>query len=146
MSDAPIDLDDIAVLNLLHDGVIVAVARPFADAPDDLAITVEIDYLRARLSPPGSAIRVRLAGCGTVAYEPYEGAPVSALDEIAAHEPEIVEVVRDGDAVRVWGSTGCLILRYAGLTLMLDDGTPLSRAELASAARAYWDDWRRRWS
>lgn len=137
--------DDVATWNLLHDGSLVALERPSAEAPDDLVADVEIGYLRERLQPPGRLVRVRLGGCTLVEHTPYDGAPSAALDEIAAREPDVVEAVREeDDAVRIWGSLGSLRLRYRALSLALDDGTPLPREALAEAARTYWDDWRRR--
>jgi hypothetical protein len=126
-------LDDVAVLNLLHDGSIVEIRR----VEGDVLLTIEIDYLRTRLSPPGRAILVRLVGCTACTYEPYDG--------MAASEPDIAEVVRDGDDVRVWGSAGCLILRFTEMSLALDDGAPLTRDALAATARAYWAEWEEYW-
>src|SRR5580698_8954953 len=77
-----------AVWNILHDGVIVAIAGTL---PGDLRLDVEIDYLRKRIPDPGTLIRVLLVGCTRFSFREYEkGKFLTASNDIAALRPKFV--------------------------------------------------------
>ena len=125
--------------NLLHDGVVTDVVRD----RDRATLVVDIPYLRVRFSQPGSGFRVELLDCSLLEYAPYEGAVSSLASEIALAHPNLVEAIREGDNIVVWGSAGALRLRYEHLALRFDDGAPLAVAALDECARAYWEEWDR---
>jgi hypothetical protein len=131
---------DVTPWNLLHDGVIVGLERRGAQ----LSVTVEIAYLRSRFSEPGDTFVLELSEADGLEYTPYDGQPVTAIEEISALEPEIVEAQPEGDGVVIWGSSGVLRLRYRSLALRFGTGAPLSVEALAEASRGYWDEWRRK--
>lgn len=128
---------DVSPWNLLHDGTIVAIVPH----DDRFTVSVEIPYLRNRFEPPGAALLLELCGGSDFEYAEYEGKSFSALSEIVGAEPDILEARREEDRVVVSGSAGVLRLRYRGLALRLDSGSPLALAALQRCARLYWEEW-----
>lgn len=110
--------NDPAPWRLLADGTIVGVDR----AGDVVGITVELRSV---------IVRLLLAGCDAIRYQPHDEPVLFELDEIAASEPDIRDAVADHGAIVVTGGAGSLRIAYANLTLEIDG----ARVELAELAR-----------
>ena len=109
--------DDPAPWRLLADGTVIGVER----VEDVVAITVELHALH---------VRVLLAGCDAVKYQPHDEPMLYELDVIAASEPDIRDAAFDGRTMCVTGGAGTLHLAYANLALEIS-GTPVELGELA---------------
>lgn len=144
--------DDTTPWNLLHDGTLTAIRRTGAS----VRLTLELPHLRVRFEPQGEAFFVHLHGVESFGYLPYtdrwDEPVIEELAAIVAARPNIVEAERrsptsdDPATMVVWGSLGSLRMSYAELELGLDDGRPITLAELADANAAYWQAWRERWA
>lgn len=130
---------DVTPWNLLHDGTVIGLKR----SGERVSMTVTIPYLRTRFDVPGASFVLELLACPDLEYEPYEGNPLSSLEEIAEAEADIVEAKDEDRRVVVWGSAGVLRLRYRDLALRFDNDAPLALAALDDCARSYWDEWER---
>jgi len=106
---------------LLADGTIVAVDRD----GDVVGITVELRTVRVRLL---------LAGCDAIRYQPHDEPILYELDEIAASEPDIREAAADHGAIVVTGGAGALRVAYANLAIEID-GARVGLAELGDLTR-----------
>ena len=125
--------------DILHDGVIEGVD---GNVPGDLTLTVEIEYLRELFSDGGKNFIVKLIGCDTLTYQP--DGPSELLDSLASEIPEgIHSGEADGDLVRVYCMNGVLSIRYRDFSLMLDNGQPITLAELGEKSQEYWDSFGR---
>lgn len=103
---------------MLADGTVIGIER----ADDVVAIVVERGALH---------VRVLLAGCDAVKYQPHDEPMLYELDVIAASEPDIRDAAFDGRAMTVTGGAGMLHLAYANLALEIAG----ERVELAELAR-----------
>jgi len=110
--------DDPAPWKLLSDGTIVGIDRD----GDVIGITVELRSVRVRLL---------LAGCDGIRYQPHDEPTLFDLDEIAASEPDLRDATYDRGAIVVTGGAGSLRLTYANLSIELEG----ARVELADLAR-----------
>jgi hypothetical protein len=118
--------DDPAPWRLLADGTIVALER----TGDVVAVTVERHPHRVRLL---------LAGCDSVSYEPHDEPMLYDLDAIAASQPDIrdarwepgAKAGRAQGAMMVTGGAGTLRLAYANVVVELAG----ARVELGELAR-----------
>jgi len=124
--------------NLLHDGIVVAIAR--TAVAGEVCLHVRARHLRAE------PFVVRLAEVTTLAYVPYDGsldAPdVVDPQAIVAAAPNLAEAVIEPDGLLVVaGSLGSLRLRYGALSL---DGIALDT--LRGLVRDYWARWRAQWA
>jgi hypothetical protein len=129
-----------AIWNILHDGVIVAVE---GTVPGNLRIDIEIDYLRKRIPDPGTSIQVLLVGCTRFALREYENAKFStALTEIAAMRPEVLNASLKNGICKIDCADGTLAVVTAGGSICLDSGRPLTLEELAAVADC---NWKERW-
>lgn len=147
--------DDPTPWDLLHDGTLVAIVRTGNRA----RLTIRIPFLRARFEAPGDAFVVELHGLEVLGYLPYsdrwDEPLITDLAAIVAAKPNLVEAEwrpdraraldEAGPAMIVWGGLGSLRLAYAELELALDDGRPVTLAELGEAVARYWQDWREHW-
>lgn len=135
-----------AIWNILHDGVIVAVAVEGA-VPGDLRIDIEIDYLRKRMPDPGNLIQVLLIGCTRFAYRPSEGNEFSIeLKDIAAMGPEILGASMQEGVCEVECSDGTLEVVAVVGAIRLDNGREVTLQELSGVAEAYWKEWSEHWA
>lgn len=142
--------DDAAPWNTLHDGVLVWASRDRARR--HVALLIEIPYVRRRFREPGDCFRLELAGCTRFSYTPYDEEAIEEPALIVAAAPDVVEAKSEDGRMTIWGSSGVLRLRYDTLSIALaspfdgaaprDAGTSVSLADVESAARAYWDEWR----
>lgn len=132
-----------AIWNILHDGVIVAVAGTL---PGDLQIDIEIDYLRKRIPDPGTFIQVLLIGCTRFAYQQYEKSDFSTgLAEITAMGPEILGASIKEGMCEVECSDGTLEVVAADGSIRLDNGREVALQELKDVAEGYWKEWSEHW-
>lgn len=109
--------DDPAPWRLLADGTIVAIDRE----GDVVGITVELRAVRVRLL---------LAGCDAIRYQPHDEPALFELDAIAASEPDIRDARAEHGAIVVTGGAGALRVAYANLAIELD-GARIELADLA---------------
>jgi hypothetical protein len=144
--------DDPTPWNLLHDGTLIAIRRTGAS----VRLTIELPHLRVRFEPRGEAFFVHLHGVESFGYLPYtdrwDEPLIEELAAIVAARPNVVAAERcsptrdDPATMVVWGSLGSLRMSYAKLELALDDGRPITLAELIDANAAYWQAWREHWA
>lgn len=130
---------DPTIWNLLHDGTVIAAERSGAD----VRLTIEVEYVRRRLTPPADTFVLVLLGCSRLAYTPYDEAEIEDLATLVQREPDLVEAVVEGDTLVVWGGSGVLRVRYEGLSILLDEDTPTDLDAVREAARSYWEEWAR---
>lgn len=130
----------------LHDGVIIGVERE----GDTATLLIQCGYLRARLPGERGPFRLRLSGVRTLRYLPYgkavgeEDPPIEDPAAIAAEEANLSQSkIEDDGTVSVYCGLGRLHVDYDAYSIALDDGTPVSMAELNAAGDAYWDEWRK---
>jgi hypothetical protein len=109
--------NDPAPWRLLADGTIVGVERH----GDVVGVTVELRSV---------IVRLLLAGCDAIRYQPHDEPVLYELDEIAASEPDIRDAAADHGAIVVTGGAGSLRVAYANLALEID-GARVALAELA---------------
>ena len=102
--------DDPAPWKLLADGTIVGLER----IGDVVAVTVERRSCR---------VRMLLAGCDAVKYEPHDEPMLYELDTIAASQPDITDARFEQNAIVIDGGAGTLRLTYANLEIELDGAT-----------------------
>ena len=110
--------DDPTPWRLLADGTIVALDRT---EDDIVAITVERRADRVRLL---------LAGCDAVKYEPHDEPMLYELAAIAASQPDIRDARCEQHVMVVTGGAGTLRLTYANLALEVG-GVSIELGELA---------------
>jgi hypothetical protein len=110
--------DDPAPWKLLADGTIVGIDR----FDDVVWVLVEV---RA------SRVKVLLAGCDAVRYQPHDEPMLYELDAIAASQPDIRDAVVEKSSIVVTGGAGTLRLTYANLAIEIDE----VRIELDELAR-----------
>jgi hypothetical protein len=133
-----------AIWNILHDGVIVAVAGTL---PGDLQIDIEIDYLRKRIADPGTLIQVLLIGCTRFAFREYAKSEfTTAVTDIAAMRPEIVSVSMKDGVCEVDSTEGTLEVVARDGAIRLDSGREVTLQELSGVAEAYWKEWNEHWA
>lgn len=113
--------DDPAPWKLLAGGTIVAIDRD----EDVLAITVELLSLRVKLL---------LAGCDGIRYQPHDEPILYELEAIAASQPDLRDAAVDHGAIVLTGGAGALRLAYANLAIELA-GTSLELADLERRLR-----------
>lgn len=99
--------DDPTPWKLLAGGTIIAIDRD----GDVLGILVEKLALRVKLL---------LAGCDAIRYQPHDEPMLYELDAIAASEPDLRDVTVDHGAIVLTGGAGALRLAYANLAIELD--------------------------
>ena len=128
------------VWKYLHDG---RIANVTGSVPGDVRVEVSIRYLRQRFPGSGTGFVLGLSNCTLLRYEPYEGAPVRSLGEIARREIEILSL-ESSEPIVVNCVMGTLHLAYTSSTLALDSGEPVSVKELSDASAGYWDEWSKR--
>lgn len=120
--------DDPTPWNLLHGGTVRRVER----VEDTIVVTVDLAEARARAGGDGM-IRLRLAGCDGISYQPHDEPVLYELTAIASSEPDLDAARAEAGALVVAGRAGVLRLQYANLAIELPDGTPLTLDELAAA-------------
>jgi hypothetical protein len=99
--------DEPSPWKLLAGGTIVGIERD----GDVLGVTVELLSVRVKLM---------LAGCDGIRYQPHDEPLLYELDEIAASEPDIRDASVDHGAMVVTGGAGDLRITYANLAIELD--------------------------
>ena len=114
--------DDPAPWRLLAEGTVVGLSRE--GEGDVVAIDIELRALRVRLL---------LAGCDGIKYEPHDEPMLYELDAIAASQPDIGDARYEHPAMVVTGGAGTLRLAYANLAIELD-GVRVEVDELARRA------------
>lgn len=102
---------------LLADGTIVEITR----AGDVVIIDVELQSI---------CVKLLLAGCDAVKYEPHDEPTLYELPAIAASQPDIRDAVVENHAIVVNGGAGTLRLTYANLAIEVA-GTRIELGELA---------------
>ena len=113
--------DDPAPWKLLAGGTIIAIERD----GDVVGITVELLSVRVKLL---------LAGCDAIRYQPHDEPVLYELEDIAASEPDLRDVAVDHGAIVLTGGAGVLRLAYANLAIDLD-GVTLDLADLQRRLR-----------
>lgn len=103
--------DDPRPWKLLAGGTITSLARH----DDVLHIAVELLSVRVKLL---------LAGCDAIRYQPHDEPVLYELDDIAASEPDIRDAHADHGAIVVDGGAGTLRLAYANARIEID-GAPI---------------------
>jgi hypothetical protein len=123
--------------NILHDGTIAEIKGSLPE----IALSVEIGYLRDMFSGQGEAFSLQLNHCRLFEYHLYEEPEgLTPLGEIALLEPEIL-MARDEDGVIVIGCTkGYLRCRYESFSIRLDTGMPVTFEALGQACKQYWEN------
>lgn len=119
-----------------HDGCVTAID---SQAPDRLAVFVEIQYLRDLFNDPGSGFVIFLSGVKELSFTPYNGSPVIGLSEITLYTPEILACKELNDGVCLTCVDGIFILRYENAILTLDNGKVVTDEELLLASKQYWN-------
>lgn len=109
--------DDPTPWRLLADGTIIAV-----DRTDDV-VTVTVERRAER-------VRLLLAGCDAVKYEPHDEPMLYELAAIAASQPDIRDARYEHHVMVVTGGAGTLRLAYANLAIELG-GVGIELGELA---------------
>jgi hypothetical protein len=95
--------DDPTPWRNLADGTVVAIEHD----GDVIAITVERRAARVKLL---------LAGCDAVRYQPHDEPMLYELEAIASSQPDIREAAYEKGVMVVRGGAGTLFLTYANLT------------------------------
>jgi hypothetical protein len=129
---------DPEVWNLLHDGVVIAVARE----GDHARVTVSAPHLAVGFG--GDAFDLVLGGTRRLAYRPYSDRwdePWVEGPAIASAMPELAEAKLEQGELRVWCPLGVLAVDYDTLALEVR-GRPVTTAALREAVAAYWAKWR----
>ena len=124
----------------LHDG---GIERIDGLVPGDIDVIVSIRYIRQRFPGDGTRFVVTLANCTRFEYEPYDEPACSDLSEIVRRDLEILSL-ESAEPIVVNCVMGTLNLAYAGISVALDSGAPVSVAELAAASYSYWNEWSQR--
>ena len=105
---------DVAVWNVLHDGVMVAAE---GSLPGDLRLSIDIAYLCGHLPTAAGHVVVTLAECERFEYQPYREPPVSDPAAVAAIGLGLLTAVTADGEVSVecsdGGYGGRLVARYA---------------------------------
>ena len=99
--------DDPRPWKLLSGGTITAIERD----GDVIGIVVELLSVRVKLL---------LAGCDAIRYQPHDEPVLYELDAIAASEPDIRDAHVDHGAIVVDGGAGTLRVAYANARLAID--------------------------
>lgn len=131
---------DPEVWNLLHDGVVTAVARDGERA----RVTVSAPHLASGFG--GDAFDLVLGGTRRLAYRPYSDRwdePWVEGEALVRAMPELAEAKLEVGELRVWGPLGVLAVDYDTLVLEVR-GQPVSLDALRTAVAAYWAAWRQR--
>ena len=128
---------DLSLWGPFHDGTI---QRVEGAVPGDVSLFIAIPYLRSRFSTQGTGFVIKLSGCTQFSFQPWDGPMVSCLADIAALEPEVLDVELGG-ALEIRCTIGMLSVCYSGAALFLDSGNQIQVSELNSASRDYWNEW-----
>ena len=99
--------DDPRPWKLLSGGTITAIERD----GDVIGIAVELLSVRVKLL---------LAGCDAIRYQPHDEPVLYELDAIAASEPDIRDAHADHGAIVVDGGAGTLRVAYANARIAID--------------------------
>jgi len=133
--------DDPSPWKLLYGGQIDRIER----AGDEVTMRLRRTIVRQQFADPGSAFRVRLAGCtrfehvldGIALDEPG----TTELETIARRGPVVVDASHARDRIAVRCRHGVLYTSYASLALELDSGRVLDGAELRAVVAPLWAQW-----
>lgn len=135
--------DQVALWNLLHDGVIVGLQGA---VPGDVTVEVEIAYLRSIFPEQGDRLRVLLASCSRLELHKTDGNSSAVTDRatIVAGELEILSAEQRDETVAVLVAQGgsnfaWLILQYESAQVSVESGRAVPLEEVAEASRRYWD-------
>jgi hypothetical protein len=128
----------VAIWNNLHDGEITVMGR----SASELAIFVNIPYVRKRFKPAGDSFLLRLRGFRAIEYVDYEGNNrTSDPDEIENRGIEILSTQSSGVPVKISTTQGYLNLDFDVLEIFLDTGQQVEFEAVGLACREYWDEW-----
>ena len=128
---------DLSQWGPFHDGTI---QRVEGAVPGDVSLFISIPYLRNRFPTQGTGFVVKLSGCTQFSFQPWEGPLVSCFADIAALEPEILDMELAG-SLEIRCTVGMLSVCYSDAALFLDSGNQIQVSELNSASRDYWNEW-----
>jgi hypothetical protein len=123
--------------NMLHDGSITKIQGSLPD----IALNVEIMYLREMFPGKGESFIVQLSDCTLFEYQPYEESEaVTNLCEIALLEPEMLMARTDTEVIVIGCTEGYLRIRYESFSISLDNGMAITLEALENACKEYWDN------
>ena len=124
--------------NILHDGVIVQIKR---HGSGDLALTIEIPYLRRMISQ-GDNIIVTLRRCSGFSMK-ICGLDLTTddLDLIAVQRTEILSTESEDAPVHVITTLGEIDADFDSFSLTQDDGKAITFDALCDACERYWTRW-----
>jgi hypothetical protein len=128
------------VWGVFHDGII---AKIDGEVPGDLAIQLQIEYLRNEFDEDGDWFVVELGSCSKFKYSEYEAEPTEDLTEIQAREIDVLYVSSE-DPLVLDCSMGILELEYKTMRVVLPSGRAVTREDLIAASERYWKEWNAR--
>jgi hypothetical protein len=123
--------------NMLHDGSITGMKGSLPE----IALNVEIGYLRDMFPGQGEGFIVQLNSCTLFEYVLYEEPDVLTDPvEIARLEPEMLFARVEADVIVIGCVEGYLRIRYEAFSIRLDTGMPITLEMLGNACKQYWDN------
>jgi hypothetical protein len=125
---------------VFHDGVITRVE---GDVPGDLALQIEIDYLRKMLPGEGDGFCVQLSGCTLIEFENWDGKIEQTPERLAAQDIELL-YIKTLDPLALDCNEGILRLVYQAAQVTLDSGEIVSDEALWDASSRYWTAFKER--
>ena len=121
----------------LHDATIVEAT---GNVPGDLKLKLEIGYVRSRFSPEGDSFLLTLSNRDLFEFQPYDEPRISDLQQIAQHEPWVVNPEQAEGHIHIYCSQGELFLNYTDYSLQLDTGQEISVDQLEKEFDQYWEE------
>ncbi len=134
---------DYQIWNILHDGALVEIQ---GSIPGVLKIKVKIEYLANMLHGGFNNISVLLKNCSLFEYERQQSKDeikiYRTIKELDGISPSLMALSCDeeSDYLLIWDICGAIKTRYDSAELLLENGKPLSFADLDSASKKYWDN------
>ena len=127
------------IWNVLHDGGIVAIDGVI---PGDVAMRVNIPYLRKMFSADGEDVIVLLANCTKLTMKIWdEDVTTDEPKRIVDIETEILSTESEDVPVHIFTTLGELDIDFEAFSLSLDNGRSITFEELCDACEGYWNRW-----
>jgi hypothetical protein len=134
-------LERIQIWNVLHDGEITAVD---GEGNDTMQLVVRIPYLRRRVQPSGDSFVLSLEGVTLVDFQDFDGHHTSLREEIEKRCPKILSTDSESMPVRVWTTTGPLMLDFKHIKFSLDSGQEIDFETIDRVSLEYWTEFEER--
>jgi len=125
------------VWGVFHDGILAKIEGAF---PGDLAVQLQIEYLRNEFEEDGDFFIVELGSCTKFKYSEYEAQPTEDFAEIQNRKIDVLHVSLE-EPLLLNCSMGVLELEYKTMRVVLPSGRAVTREELVAASERYWNEW-----